>query len=186
MRRRLLPQCRRRPVEQVPLGPPCRRPRPRSSPTSTTLPRSPSTPTPSTPSSPMAWRCCSSRWPPRACWSRTTRCSPRCACESMRRSPKPSSSAPSSSPAAHARRTDRPCPAASPAANDSIQSGERERERMLLGSAALLFFLLSSSLLVAGSRWGEAAVVASAPLGLVGSGGVVLHRCCPPHEGLGG
>ncbi len=92
VRWRLLPQRRWRPVEQVPLGPPCRRPRPRSSPTSTTLPRSPSTPTPSTPSSPMAWRCCSSRWPPRACWSRTTRCSPRCACESMRRSSKLSSS----------------------------------------------------------------------------------------------
>uniref|UniRef100_A0A0D3H7C3 Uncharacterized protein n=1 Tax=Oryza barthii TaxID=65489 RepID=A0A0D3H7C3_9ORYZ len=27
---------------------------------------------------------------------------------------------------------------------------------------------------------------ASAPLGLVGSSGVVLHRRCPPHEGLGG
>uniref|UniRef100_A0A0E0FAU6 Uncharacterized protein n=1 Tax=Oryza meridionalis TaxID=40149 RepID=A0A0E0FAU6_9ORYZ len=35
-------------------------------------------------------------------------------------------------------------------------------------------------------RWGEAAVDASAPLGLVGSGGVVLHHLCPPHEGLGG
>uniref|UniRef100_A0A0E0CSP2 Uncharacterized protein n=1 Tax=Oryza meridionalis TaxID=40149 RepID=A0A0E0CSP2_9ORYZ len=26
---------------------------------------------------------------------------------------------------------------------------------------------------------------ASAPLGLVGSGGVIFHRRCPPHEGLG-
>uniref|UniRef100_I1QPA6 Uncharacterized protein n=1 Tax=Oryza glaberrima TaxID=4538 RepID=I1QPA6_ORYGL len=27
---------------------------------------------------------------------------------------------------------------------------------------------------------------ASAPLGLVSSSGIVLHRRCPPHEGLGG